>query len=333
MVTIKDVSELAGVSQATVSRVINGKCRVGTDKKLRVERAIKILGYRPNAIAQALASCRTGSIGIIVPELGGFFSGILNSMERLLRNLGYHVIVTTGSNTEQSEQESVEFMLNRRVDAIILHTQQLSDEYLIDLEKKGIYIVLINRIIPEIAESCINIDNVLGGLIATKHLINMGHKTIACITGPLEKADARERLEGYRQALNSSDIEYRDDLVVEASFTEESGARATEKLLGRNYEFSAIFASNDHMAFGASEVLKTKGYAIPEQISLIGFDDVIFARYLTPSLTTINFPVESMSEEAVQLVIQKIKKHDKNVNFKLSPSLVIRASVRNLKET
>lgn len=333
VVTIKEVSKLAGVSQATVSRVINGTCKVAIEKKIRVERAIEVLDYRPNAIAQALASCRTGSIGVIVPELGGFFSGILNSIERLLRRRGYHVIVTAGSCTEKSEQESVEFMLNRKVDAIILHTQQLSDEYLINLNTRGVAIVLINRLIPELAESCINIDNVLGGIIATNYLIEMGHQEIACITGPLEKKDARERLEGYRKALESADIEYKDELVVEAGFTEESGAKATQTLIDGNNNISAIFASNDHMAFGAYEVIQANGYRIPDEISLIGFDNVIFARYLTPRLTTINFPVESMSEEAVNLAIQKIERKKGNVNFRLSPSLVVRASVKNLKNT
>ncbi|HAS8089930.1 TPA: LacI family transcriptional regulator, partial [Vibrio vulnificus] len=127
MATIKDVSEYAGVSQATVSRVVNGSCRVSHDKKLRVEKAIQVLGYRPNAIAQALASSRTGSIGIIVPELGGpFYSGILHCIEEQFRRFGYHVIVTAGNNSEESQRESVEFLLGRRVDAMILHTQNLS---------------------------------------------------------------------------------------------------------------------------------------------------------------------------------------------------------------
>ncbi|MEZ8384317.1 LacI family DNA-binding transcriptional regulator, partial [Vibrio splendidus] len=123
MATIKHVSEHAGVSQATVSRVINGTSRVSHDKKLKVEKAIKELGYRPNSIAQALASSRTGSVGVVVPELGGsFYSGILHSIEENLRRFGYHAVVAAGSNTEQGQRESVEFLLGRRVDALILHT-------------------------------------------------------------------------------------------------------------------------------------------------------------------------------------------------------------------
>ncbi|MGC9458529.1 LacI family DNA-binding transcriptional regulator [Vibrio genomosp. F10] len=334
MATIKHVSEYAGVSQATVSRVINGTSRVSHDKKLKVEKAIQHLGYRPNSIAQALASSRTGSIGIIVPELGGpFFSEILHNLEGNFRRFGYHVVVTAGSNTEQGQQESVEFLLGRRVDAIVLHAQQLTDDYIISLEEQGVAIVLINRFIPEISTSCIDVDNELGGKLATQHLLKMGHRQIACITGPLDKSDARGRLQGYRIALEEAGLQYNEALVSEAGFTEETGVSAMKKLLKREGDFTAVFASNDHMAFGAYEVLKGAGRSVPEQVSLVGFDNILFARYLTPGLTTINFPIEQMSVEAVQLAIQKLNKNKRDVNFKLSPRLVVRNSVKDLLNT
>ncbi|ENM3950211.1 LacI family DNA-binding transcriptional regulator [Vibrio cholerae] len=334
MATIKHVSEHAGVSQATVSRVINGTSRVSHDKKLKVEKAIKELGYRPNSIAQALASSRTGSVGIVVPELGGpFYSGILHCLEENLRRFGYHAIVTAGSNTEQGQRESVEFLLGRRVDALILHVQHLSDDYLISLEEQGIPVVLVNRFIPEMYRSCIDIDNELGGKLATQYLLQKGHTEIACITGPLDKSDARGRLQGYRRALEDAGLEYNEALVSEAGFTEETGGIATKKLLKRDCRFTAIFASNDHMAFGAFEVLREAGYFIPNDISLVGFDDNIFARYLTPSLTTINFPIEQMSIEAVQLTLQKLNKNKQDVNFKLNPALVVRDSVKDITST
>lgn len=334
MVTIKHVSELAGVSQATVSRVVNGTTRVSPDKKLKVEKAIKELGYRPNSIAQALASSRTGSIGIVVPELGSsFFAGILQSTECHLRRLGYHAVVTAGSNTEEGQRESVEFLLGRRVDALILHTQQLCDDYLIELEERGVPIVVINRMIPELQASCIDIDNEAGAMLATQHLLQMGHKHIACITGPLDKSDARGRLQGYRRAIEQAGLTYNEAIVSEAGFTEETGMSAMQKLLKRGGKFTAVFASNDHMAFGAFEVLKEHGISVPKDMSLVGFDNVLFARYLTPGLTSVNFPIEEMSIEAVQLAIQKLSKNKCDVNFKLSPALVVRDSVNNLQKT
>ncbi|SDH01729.1 transcriptional regulator, LacI family [Vibrio xiamenensis] len=334
MATIKDVSDFAGVSQATVSRVINGTSSVSQEKKHKVEHAIKVLGYKPNSIAQALASSRTGSIGVIVPELGGaFYSQVLQSIEERLRQSGYHLVVTAGSNHEQGQKESVEFLLSRRVDALILHTQQLSDDYLIGLQEQGIDIVLVNRFIPELASSCIDIDNELGGKLATEHLIEMGHRNIACITGPLHKSDARGRLQGYRKALEEAGIAFDESLIIESGFTEETGASAMRKLLKRPHPFTAVFACNDHMAFGAFEVLHHAGFTVPEQISLVGFDDILFARYLTPALTTVNFPIENMSYEAVQLAIQKLQKSKHDVNFKLSPTLVTRESVHRLPQT
>lgn len=334
MTTIKHVSEHAGVSQATVSRVINGTSRVSHSKKLKVEQAIKELGYRPNSIAQALASSRSGSIGIVVPELGGpFFSGILHSIEENLRRFGYHAVVTAGSNSEQGQKESVEFLLGRRVDALILHAQQLTDDYLISLENQGIPVVLVNRFIPEMASSCIGIDNEVGGSLATQYLLQMGHTSIACITGPLDKSDARGRLQGYRRALEEAGVDYDESLVSEAGFTEESGASAMQKLLKRKCQFSAVFASNDHMAFGAFEVLKREGVSVPNDISLVGFDNILFARYLTPGLTSIDFPIEQMSIEAVQLTMQKLNNKKRDVNFKLSPSLIVRNSVKDLHRT
>ncbi|MEH6453955.1 MAG: LacI family DNA-binding transcriptional regulator [Psychromonas sp.] len=331
MATIRQVSEHAGVSAATVSRVMNGTSRVSHDKKIKVEKALKALGYRPQYMAKTSKRSRTGCIGIVVPELGGpFFSALLQTVEENLRRFGYHVVVTAGSNSEFSQRESIEYLLSRRVDALILHTQLISDDYLIELQGNGCPVVLVNRFIPEMADSCINIDNENGGKIATRHLLEMGHSKIACITGPLSNPDARGRLQGYRNALECADIDFTETLVCEGGFTQESGCLAMKKLLKRDQEFSAIFACNDHMAVGALEILRNEGIRVPDEISLIGFDNALFADYLSPALTTMQFPLEQMSAEAVQLILQKLNKNRCRVNFKLLPSLVVRESVHNL---
>lgn len=331
MATIKDVSEYAGVSQATVSRVVNGSSRVGHDLKRKVEKAIKELGYRPNSIAQALASNRTGSIGVVVPELKGpFYSGMLQAIEDQLRKVGYHIVTTAGSTEQESQKEAIEFLLSRQVDGLLLHTQNVEDDYLIGLEKEGISLALLNRYIPELADSCVDLDNELGGKIATQYLIAQGHKEIACITGPLSQSDARKRLQGYRIALEEAGLVYNESLVIEAGFTEETGATAMEKLMKRGEQFTAVFASNDHMAFGAYEQMKQMAVSVPEDISLVGFDNIVFARYLTPGLTTVDFPVDKMSTEAVQIILTKLNKSKKDIEFKLSPTLVVRDSVKSL---
>jgi LacI family transcriptional regulator len=334
LATLKEVSELAGVSQATVSRVINGTNRVSHDKKLNVVKAINKLGYRPHSIVQALSCSRTASVGVIVPELGGpFYSTILDVIDTQLRQLGYHVIVSAGSNTEAGQKESVKFLLSRRVDALIVHAHQLSNDYLIELQQSGVPLVILNRVIPEMNTSCISIDNELGGKLVTEHLLEMGHENIVFITGPLDKPDARARLQGYRNALYEAGIAFDDALIGEGDFTEASGVREMRKILNRNCQFTAVFASNDYIALGASEVLIDKGYSIPDQVSLVGFDNINFARYMTPKLTSVHFPIEQMSMESVQLIIQKLNKNKCDVSFKLLPSLVRRDSVKNLHTT
>lgn len=334
LATLKEVSELAGVSQATVSRVINGTNRVSHDKKLNVVKAINKLGYRPHSIVQAQSCSRTGSVGVIVPELGGpFYSTILDVIDTQLRQLGYHVIVSAGSNTEEGQKESVKFLLSRRVDALIVHAHQLSDDYLIELQESGIPTVILNRFIPEMNTNCISIDNELGGKLVTEYLLKMGHKNIIFISGPLDKSDARARLQGYRNSLAEAGINYDETLVVEGDFTEQGGASSMRKILNRNCQFTAVFAANDYIALGASEVLIEAGCSIPDQVSLVGFDDINFARYLTPKLTSVHFPIEQMSMESVQLIIQKLNKNKCDVSFKLLPSLVIRDSVKDLHTT
>ncbi len=328
MATIKDVSELAGVSQATVSRVVNGTTRVSHTKKLKVEKAIRELGYKLSAFGRTPSNTRTGSIGIIVPELGGpFYSEILDNIESTLSRYGYHTVVTSGQSSEHCQKESIEFLLGRRVDGLILLTPNLTDDYLINLENQGVPLVVLNRTIPEMPRSCINIDNELGSRSAIQYLIKQGHTSIACISGPLSEADARARLLGYRRALEEADIAYDEMLVCEGGYTETSGKTVMAKLLRRERGFTAVFACNDHMAFGAYETLREEGISVPKDISLIGFDNVNFARYLTPALTTVSFPIKEMCMEAVELMFQKLNKNQTQVRYRLLPSLVVRDSV------
>lgn len=331
MATIKQVSELSGVSQATVSRVINGSSRVSHDKKLRVEKAIQELDYRPQSIAHSAALNRSGCIGLVIPELAGpYYGNIMSTIEETLRPLGYQLMVTAGGQSIQSEQMAVEFLLSRRVDALLLYTSYLSDDYLIELSQQKLPVVVLSRSIPELHHSCIEMDDELGGKSATKHLIELGHRRIACITGPLSKPDARARLQGYRTVLEEANIAYDSRLVVEAGFTELTGAKAMEKLLNRNLDFSAVFCCNDLMAIGAIETLNELERPQEKAISVMGFDNIIFSQYVTPALSTIHYPIEKMSVEAVHLLLQKLNKKKPDVQFKFTPTLVVRESTMAL---
>ena len=209
MATIYEVSNLAGVSLATVSRVINKNTRVSDKTRQKVENAMSELGYRPNSIAQSLASNRTNSIGILVSELhGDFFGQMMAGIEVELRAAGKHVIITTGHCEENKEKDGIEFLISRNCDAIILHVEAVTDEYIIDLCKGKIPVYIINRLVKEISENCISLNNELGGYLATQAIIDQGHSNIAYIAGPQGKRDSQERLAGHKRALKNNNISY-----------------------------------------------------------------------------------------------------------------------------
>ena len=194
MATIYEVSALAGVSLSSVSRVLNDHEHVSEKTKQKVMAAMKELGYRPNSVARSLASSRSNSIGVLVSELHGpFYGEMLSSIEMELRKAGKHAVVTAGHSDEKSEKDGINFLIDRNCDAIIILIDSLSDEFLIELSKGSTPIVILNRLIPEISDICFYIDNELGGYLATKYVIEQGHKELAYISGPLFKQDANER--------------------------------------------------------------------------------------------------------------------------------------------
>jgi LacI family transcriptional regulator len=223
MVTIYEVSKLAGVSLATVSRVINNSGTVRPKTEQKVLTAIAELGYRPNSSAQSLASKRSNCVGILIPELYGPFFGIeLSSIEAELRGAGKRVIITAGHSDEARERDCIEFLLGSSCDALILHVDSVSDAYLIELDQGHVPIVLLNHQIPEIADRCIRLDNELGGYIATKSLLELGHTKLAYISGPHWKADSFKRLSGHKRALKEFGLEIDEELICEGNF---EGAR------------------------------------------------------------------------------------------------------------
>ncbi len=330
MATIKQVSEQAGVSQATVSRVMNGSARVSDATRARVEAAMTALGYRPNAFAQSLASNRSNSIGLVVSELNGpFYGQLMEGLEQTLRRAGKTLLIASTHSDAALEEEAVEFLLSRRCDALALHTERLSDHFLSQLQQR-VPVVFLNRSVSTAIEHSIFLRNRQGGFIATDHLLELGHRSIACITGPLWKQDALDRLQGYQEALLARGIRLDDTLVVEGQFSEGSGREAMARLLARERHFSALFAGDDDIAIGAMQVLRENGYGIPSDISVIGFDDAPYARYLTPSLSTVYNPVAEMARSAGQMLLHRVYGLGDCPQNEFSPTLVIRQSTARL---
>ena len=309
MANIYQVAERAGVSLATVSRVINGKSKVAQRTKDRVEIAMQELGYRPNSIAQSLASATSNRVGILVSVLDGpFFSNMLASIETTLRDAGKHVIITAGHSDEAKEKEAIEFLISCRCDALILCIDSISDDYLIELSDRNVQFAVINHQIPKIAERCFIVDNEQGGYLATKSAIDKGHKQIGYISGPSYKEDARLRLRGHQRALEEAGIEFDADYVYCGDYHDSSGEAGFDYLQSLDKSCTAIVCGNDDMATGVIFAARRAGINMPQQLSVIGFDDLIFARYTYPSLTSVENPISDMGTMAAFWILQTVYK-------------------------
>jgi LacI family transcriptional regulator len=328
MPTIYEVSELAGVSLATVSRVINNSGKVSSKTRIKVELAMKELGYRPNFMAQSLASHRSNSVGILVPELHGpFFGEMLSSIEDELRLAGKHVIITAGHSDEEREKKSIDFLVSRQCDALILHVFAVSDDYLAKLSEGLVPIILISNDIDGMENKCITIDDEYGGYIATKSLIELGHEQLACISGPLWKSDGRARLDGFRRALAEYGLKFDQHMIVEGNYEENSGRQAMKHLLQRDISFTGLVCGNDEMAAGAIAIARQRGIIIPDDLSVIGFDNVPFTRYMYPQLSTVDYPIGEMGQMAARCVLRDVYGQDGlDVRFRFEPNLVRRGS-------
>lgn len=329
MATIYEVSKLARVSLATVSRVINKSPQVSDKTRQKVMDAMAELGYRPNSIAQSLASNRTNSVGILVSELHGpFFGQMMAGIESELRAAGKHVIITTGHSEEDKEKDGIEFLISRNCDAIILHVEAVSDEYLIDLCKGHTPVYLMSRYVDEISENCISLNNELGGYLATQSVIELGHSAIAYIGGPQFKADSKDRLVGHKRALAENNISFNDTLYFEGDFKEKGGSDGLKYFNESNKGFSALICANDEMASGAITYAREQGLSLPRDLSIIGFDNIIFARHTYPKPTTIDNPVNSMGHMTAKLVLKNIYQQ-KNISIThfFEPTLITRDSI------
>lgn len=332
MATIYDVSDLAGVSLATVSRVMNNNAKVSEKTRKKVDDAMKQLRYRPNSIAKSLASNRTNSVGILVSELHGPFYGVLMStIEKELRKSDIHSIIAAGHSDLEEEKEAIEFLLSRKCDALILFVESVSDKYLVELSKAGTPIVILGRTISGIKSRCISANNDQGGYSAAQLALNNGHKKIAYISGPLWKKDSQQRLAGHKRALAEHGVAFNEKLLFEGDFREGSGTKGMAHLLKLRSKFTALICGNDEMAAGAMVVATDNGLSMPGDISIMGFDNSSFCRYLTPKLSTVNYPVSEMAEMAARWVLKNVYQNQQfSIDNLLRAEVVERDSVRKI---
>lgn len=332
MATIKDVAKEAGVSVATVSRVINKSPKASQSSIDAVTQAMSKLGYRPNAAARALVSQSTNTIGVLVSDVSDpFFGTLVKSVDTVARENGKHILIGNGYHKAADERRALELLVNSRCDALVIHAKGLSDEELISYANEVKGMVLINRHIPELAERCISLDNRKGAFLATEYLIRHGHSKIACISSSHDIEDTDERLQGYQAALKEYGIELSKSYIEYGEPNSDGGEVAMTNLLTKSLEITGVVAYNDYMAAGALATLDQNGIEVPQQVSMVGFDDGLIARFVHPGLTTIRYPIEMMAERATRLALalsRDEKVEDETIIF--SPTLVRRDSVAKI---
>ena len=305
MATIKDVAKVAGVSIATVSRVIHNGGKVGDACRARVKKVIKELDYRPNSNARALAGNTTNTIGVVTPKLSmSFFSSLASGVEKAARENNYKLLMSNSMFETQSELNAIESLREHNCKAIILHSEYSDEETLINLADQIPGLVLVNRYIPQLANRCVWLDNVSGAETATKYLLEKCHKDFAVVTSIYQNRDPELRLEGIKRALSAKGISLPVQNIEESTNNIEGGEEAVKALLKKGCKFTALLAYNDLMAIGAIHALFDAGLRVPEDVSVIGFDNLMVARACRPRLTTMNYPVEDMAHHAANLAIK-----------------------------
>ena len=328
-VTIQDIARTANVSKSTVSRVLNGNAPVNEAKKKAVLAAIDELDFQPNILARGLAGGRSMTIGIITQNIGSsFYDRITHGITSEFSGTDYTPIIVDGQWMGEQEENAIQTLLGRQVDGLILVGGTVSSEFLTQVQNSK-PLVILARLVPELSDYCIYVDNYQGAYSATKYLIDAGHKEIAHVTGIKTHQDSIRRCEGYKQALIDAGIEPNEELIVEGSFSGQSGVLAMESLLMRGVNFTAVFVSNDEMAQGARLALYRRSIRVPEDVSLVGFDDQPNSTYMTPPLTTMRQPAIEMGQKAALAIMNMLADSDYNSpeTTVVVSELVIRESV------
>ncbi len=305
--TIKDVAKEAGVSTATVSRVLNGSGPVSTATRARIHDVAERLRYAPNSSARSLITARTHTFGVLLPDLyGDFFSEVIRGIDQAAQKSDYHVLLSS-SHTNRSGIEAAMRAMRGRVDGLIVMYPEIDGTVLRSNLPESMPVVLLNCLVSDGAFDAINIDNFGGAYAMVRHLVGHGHRRIAIIKGEAKNHDAAERLRGYRAALQDSGIEQDDLLEVGGAFTEATGYAATERLLESGSGATAIFAANDSMAIGAVSAVRRSGRRVPADMAVAGFDDIPIARYLNPRLSSVHVPISELGTRAMDRLMEAVR--------------------------
>lgn len=305
--TMKDIARRTGLGLATISSYFNGG-NVREKNRIKIEEAIEELHYEVNEVARGLKTNATRTIGVVIPELNNTFCAeIITGMEDVLRSHGYATIVCDCRTDKKLEREAVEFLTRRRVDGIINMPVDEEGNHLKRFQKTGKPIVLIDRKIQGINCDSVLVDNKKAAEDAVRYFIERGHRNIGIIGGPEEVFTAQERMAGYYKALESAGIPVRESLIWHGDYTIQGGVRGLEELVQNNPEMTAVFVTNYEMTMGAMIGVNELGIRIPEQLSMIGFDNLQFARACNPKLTIVAQPTDGIAREVAKVMLNHLE--------------------------
>ena len=305
--TMKDIARRTGLGLATISSYFNGG-NVREKNRIKIEEAIEELHYEVNEVARGLKTNATRTIGVVIPELSNTFCAeIITGMEDVLRSHGYATIVCDCRTDKKLEREAVEFLIRRRVDGIINMPVDEEGNHLKRFQKMGKPIVLIDRKIQGIDCDSVLVDNKKAAEDAVRYFIGRGHRNIGIIGGPEEVFTAQERMAGYYKALESAGIPVRESLIWHGDYTIQGGVRGLEELVQNNPEMTAVFVTNYEMTMGAMIGVNELGIRIPEQLSMIGFDNLQFARACNPKLTIVAQPTDGIAREVAKVMLNHLE--------------------------
>jgi LacI family transcriptional regulator len=338
MSTIRDVARLAGVGVATASRALSGNGSVAPATVDKVRAAAQQLDFRPSSIARALTLRRSGAIGVFVPSFdAAFYAAILRSADDVLRGAGHHMIVANGCGTggpRQQALEGIDFLHGRNCDALLVASHSLSDEDCEELLRRQPRTAIVNRLVPGHAARCFSVDHEAAGRLAARTLLSQGHRQVALISGPAHAPDNEARLRGFTGELAQHGLHVRPEHRDSGLFDFHSGDAAMRRLLpaliGAHAgvpRATALFVANDLMAMAAISALVASGLRVPQDLSVLGYDDSVFAGYTAPPLTTVHVPIEEVSAEACRLLLNECYELQLGVQHEHPPTLVWRDSV------
>jgi LacI family purine nucleotide synthesis repressor len=333
MATIKDVARLAGVSTTTVSHVINKTRFVAEATQVKVNEAVTQLKYSPSAVARSLKCNSTRTIGMLVTQsTNPFFSEVIDGVESYCYRQGYTLVLCNTGGIYEKQRDYIRMLAEKRVDGMLVMCSDLTEELLGMLDNYSEIPKVIMDWGPESSQADKIIDNSEeGGYLATKYLIDHGHTDIACLSGHFNKVACKERIIGFRRAMAEAHLSVNEDWILEGNFECDTAVIAADTLLAMDTKPSAIFCFNDTMALGLMSRLQQRGIKIPQDMSVIGYDNIEISEYFSPPLTTIHQPKRRVGKNAFEILLQRIKnkEHERRI-FEMHPEIVERSSVKKI---